>query len=311
MSGLNKAWERRLGNTRASTGRIGQWAVLGLAALAGLHVVWNFLFSSPPDVVGPARTVVNQSAVASSFAQDYVSVWLTATSTNPGSITEFVTVKNSDLNLPSTPALVIGAPTVVSVSYMGPAGKDGSAAVFSVVVGVTQRPYESAGPTRALYRVPVLWMKSGVRAISLPARIGSMGSGADAKMVYRTGVVGKDPVFALVSGFINAYLTKAGGLDRYVTSNSRLVSLGDAYQSATVTELSATAKPAESPRDGEKVRVLAKVTAITSQYAPTELVYPLTLTGVGGRWTVAAIDRAPAMSTEAPLVPVETTSASK
>ena len=49
--------------------------------------------------------------------------------------------------------------------------------------------------------------------------------------------------------------------------------------------------------DGETGRVLAHVIAITSQYAPTELVYPLTLTGVGGRWTVASIDRAPVMST--------------
>jgi hypothetical protein len=180
-----------------------------------------------------------------------------------------------------------------------------------VVVGVTQRPYESAGPIRALYRVPVLWTKYGVRAVSLPARIGSMGSGADARTDYGTGVLEKDPVFSLVSGFMTAYLTKAGGLDRYVTADSRLVSLGDAYQSATVTGLSATATPTEHPRDGEKVRVLAKVTAITSQYAPTQLVYPLTLTGVGGRWTVAAIDRAPVMSSRTALVPLETTSASK
>lgn len=306
MSGLNKAWERRLGSSRTSAERFGRWAVLALAALAGLHVVWNFLFSSPPDVVSPARTIVNQSAVVSSFAQDYVSVWLTATSTNPGSLTEFVTVKNSNLKLPSTPAVVIGAPTVVSVTYMGPAGKGAAAAVYSVVVGVTQRPYESAAPTRALYVVPVLWSKSGVRAISFPARVGDRGLGADAATAYPNGVAEKDPVFAAVSGFISAYLTKAGGLDRYVTADSGLISLGDAYQSATVTALTATATPAESPRDGETVRVLARVLAITSQYAPTELVYPLSLTGVGGRWTVATIDRAPVMSTDSDPVPVVT-----
>jgi hypothetical protein len=311
MPTLNKAWERRLGNTRTSAGQVGRWAVLALATLAGLHVVWNFLFASPPDVVNPARTVVNQSAVVSSFAQDYVSVWLTATSTNPGSLTEFVSVKNNDLKLPSTPAVVIGAPTVVSVTYVGTAGKDAAAAVFAVVVGVTQRPYESAAPTRALYRVPVLWSNYGVRAISLPARVGDIGSGADAVTAYPDAVGPKDPLFAVVSGFINAYLTKAGGLDRYVTADSRLVSLGDAYQSATVTALSATAGPAGSPRDGDRVRVLASVVAITSQYAPTELVYPLTLTGVGGRWTVAAIDRAPVMSSQRNPVPVVTTSASK
>jgi conjugative transposon protein TcpC len=311
MSGLNKAWERRLGNTRTSSGQIVRWAVLALAALAGLHVIWNFLFSSPPDMVGPARTVVNQSAVVSSFAQDYVSVWLTATSTNAGSLTQFVSVKNTDLKLPSTPAVVVNAPTVVSVTYTGTAGRDTSSAVYSVVVGVTQRPYESAAPARALYRVPVLWSRYGVRAISLPARISDRGLGADAATDYSNGVGEKDPLFAMVSGFINAYLTKAGGLDRYVTPKSGLVSLGDAYQSATVTSLTATTQPSASPGDGEMVRVLARVTAITSQYAPTELVYPITLTGVGGRWVVAAIDKAPVLSTVRNPTPVVTNSASK
>jgi hypothetical protein len=311
MPTLNKAWQNRVTDTRSVARRVGRVAVLALATLAGLHLVWDFLFGSPPDVVSPARTVVNRSAVVSSFAQDYVSVWLTATSTNPGSLAQFVSVKSGDLKLPSTPAVVIDAPTVVSVTYTGTAGKDAAAAVYSVVVGVTQRPYESAAPTRALYRVPVLWSNYGVRAISLPARVGDRGSGADAATAYPDQVGPKDPLFAVVSGFLSAYLTKAGGLDRYVTADSRLVSLGDAYQSATVTALSATAAPTGSPRDGETVRVLARVTAITSQYAPTELVYPLTLTGVGGRWAVAAIDRAPVMSTDTNPVPVVTTTASK
>jgi hypothetical protein len=206
---------------------------------------------------------------------------------------------------------VIDAPTVVAVTYVGRAGKGATGDVFGAVVGVTQRPYESAAPTRALYRVPVLWSKYGPRAIALPARIGGIGPGADVPTAYSEAVGPQDPLFAVVSGFINAYLTKAGGLDRYVTSDSRLVSLGEAYQSATVTALSATATPTRSPHQGETVRVLAHVTAVTSQYAPTELVYPLTLTGVGGRWMVAAIDRAPVMSTDRDPVPVVTVSASK
>lgn len=311
MPTLNKVWKNRIGDTRTSAGRVGRVAVSALATLAGLHLVWDLLFSSPPDLVGPARTVVNQSAVVSSFAQDFVSVWLTATSTNRGSLAQFISVKNHDLKLPPTPAVVIDAPTVVSVTYMGTAGRGGTADVFAAVVGVTERPYESAAPTRALYRVPVLWTKYGPRAIVLPARIGGTGPGADATMAYPDAVGQKDPVFAVVSGFISAYLAKAGGLERYVTEDSRLVALGDAYESATVTALLATATPTGAPRDGDTVRVLARVTAITSQYAPTELVYPLTLIGVGGRWSVAAIDRSPVMSNEDDPVPVVTVSGNK
>lgn len=311
MPELNRAWENRIGSTRATAGRVGRPAVFALAALAGLQAIWNFLFASPPDVVSPARAVVNQSAAVSSFAQDFVAVWLTATSTNPGGLAEFVSVRTGQLTLPSTPAVVIDAPTVVSVSYMGKAGKGATADVFGTVVGVTQRPYESAAPTRALYRVPVLWSKYGPRAISLPARIGGIGPGADVTTAYPEAVGPIEPAFAVVSGFISAYLTKAGGLDRYVTADSRLVSLGEAYQSATVSALSATETPTRAPHDGETVRVLARVIAVTSQYAPTELVYPLTLTGVGGKWSVAAIDRAPVMSTDADPVPVVTASSSK
>jgi hypothetical protein len=311
MPTVNKIWEQRLGSTRTSAGRTGQIAVVVLASLAGLHVVWDFLFSTPPDFVGPARSVVNESALVSSYAQDFVGVWLTATSTNAGSITEFVTVKSTDLKLPSTPAVVIDAPSVVSVTYTGPAGNDASTGVYSVVVGVTQRSYESAPPDRALYRVPVLYSKYGLRAINLPARIGNSGLGADATMGYAGSVAPKDPLFAVVSGFLNAYLTKAGGLDRYVTARSRLVALGDVYQSATVTSLLTTAAPAGPPNDGDVVRVLARVIAINSQYAPSELAYPLTLTGVGGRWTVAAIDHAPVMAAEPRLAPIVTASASK
>lgn len=303
---VNNTWRSRLSRGGGAVGRVGRIVVLGLAALAGLHMLWGFAFGTPTDVVGPARSVVNKAAVVSSFAQDYVSVWLTATTGDVGSLSRFVTVPSGELKLPPTPAVVIGAPTVVAVTYAGTAGRDAAAEVYSVVVGVTQRPYESAPPERGLYRVGVLWSKYGARAAGLPARIGGPGPGADARVAYPSALGPKDPAYQVVSGFITAYLTKAGGVDRYVTGDSLLIGLGDAYRSATVTTLSATSMPASSPADGDAVRVLAKVSAVTSQYAPTQLVYPLTLVGVGGRWCVAAIDEAPVLSTQDDLVPVVT-----
>ena len=208
--------------------------------------------------------------------------------------------------LPPTPAVVIGSPTVVAVTFVGTAGRGDAAEVYSVVVGVTQRPYESAAPTRGLYRVAVLWSKYGARAVALPARIGGPGPGADAPTAYPAALGDKDPAYQVVSGFIAAYLTKVGGVDRYVTADSLLVGLGEAYQSVSVTRVSATTAPATAPADGDTVRVLVNVNAITSQYAPTQLVYPLTLVGVGGRWCVSGIDQAPVMSGQDDLVPVVT-----
>lgn len=302
---LSRTWRGRLDRSQGMVSRVGRPAVLGLAALAGLHLVWQCLFGSPVDVAGPARTVVNKAAVVSSFAQDFVSVWLTATANDAAALTAFVaTNPGSEVKLPSTPAVVITAPTVVAVTLTGVAGKDADAEVYSVVVGVTQRPYESASPTRALYRVPVLWSKYGPQAISLPARVGGPGPGAMLPMTYPVALAASDPAFAAVSGFLTAYLTSAGGVDRYVTADSLLSGLGDAYHSVALTSLTATDAPPAVPADGQSVQVLARVDAVTSQFAPTQLVYPLTLQGVGGRWVIAALDQAPAMSVDDDLVPV-------
>jgi Conjugative transposon protein TcpC len=307
---LNKTWRGRLSSSGSASARIGRYLVLGLGALAGFGMVWHFLFTPPTDVVGPARTVVNKAAVVSSLAQDFVTVWLTATSADTASLAQFVTMPN-DAKLPTTPAVVITAPTVVAVTYEGTAGKDGAAELYSVVVGVTQRPYESASPVRAVYRVPVLWSAYGPRAVGLPARVGGPGPGADLPTAYPTTVGQSDSPFQVVSGFMTAYLTSAGGVDRYVTADSLLTGFGDAYQSATVTRVTATETPAAKPADGQTVRVLASVAAVTSQYAPVQLVYPLTLRGVDGHWSVAAIDRAPAMAGGEDLVPVVTESPAK
>jgi hypothetical protein len=305
---LNRTWRRRLASTGGTVRRAGRVAVWGLAALAGLNLVWNLAFGAPTDVVGPARTVVNKAAVVSSFAQDFVSVWLTATSTQAEALGQFVTVASGELKLPSTPAVVIGTPTVVAVTYAGTAGTDAAAEVYSVVVGVTQRPYEAAAPTRGLYRVAVLWSKYGARAATLPARIGGPGPGADVPTGYPAALGASDPAFGVVSGFLTAYLTAARGVDRYTTADSGLVGLGEAYRSVTVTSVAATAAPATAPPDGQSVRVLARVDAVTSQYAPTQLSYPLTLIAVGGRWCVAGLDQAPVLSVDDTPVPVVTAS---
>lgn len=316
---LNRTWTKRVSASRGAASSAGRYAVLGLAAIAGLHVVWQVAFGQPVDVVGPARTIVNKSAVVGSFAQDYVSTWLTATSADAGALRQFVSVDAADLQLPSTPAVVISAPTVVAVTYEGDAAEDAAAEVYSVVVAVNERPYDSAPPTRGLYRVPVLWSAYGPRAAALPARVQGPGSGADVPPAYPMTLAPRDTAFQVVSGFVTAYLTDAGGVDRFATADSGIVGLGGVYRNPAdatgrsapmVTAVTATATPSSAPTDGETVRVLARVTAMTSQYAPVHMVYPLTLRGVGGHWSVAAIDRAPVLSDRDAPTPVVPTAPS-
>lgn len=301
---INTAWRNRLSKSGTAGSRVGVYIVIGLAALSGLNVLWQMLFSSPPDPVTPARSVVNKAAVVGSFAQDCVSVWLTATTQDSTSLAQCFSLPSDVLKLPPTPGVVITTPTVVAVTFEGTAGKAHDSEVYSVVVGVTERAYESAPPMRALYRLPVLWSRFGPRAASLPARVSGPGPGADLPLAYPTTLAASDSAFQVVSGFITAYLTGQGGVERYVTSDSMLVGLGPVYETATVTMLTAVSAVPATPADGQSVRVLAQVDAVTSQYTPAHLVYPLTLRGLGGRWSVAAIDAAPAMSTADDPVPV-------
>ena len=138
----------------------------------------------------------------------------------------------------------------------------------------------------------------------MPARVGGPGPGADLAIAYPKTIGSDEPVLSVVSGFATAYLTSAGAVDRYVTSDSLITALGDAYQSVTVTGLRATESPAAKPADGQTVRVYAQIDAVTSQYAHTYLSYSLTLRGVGGSWSVAAIDHAPAMTSDDDPQPV-------
>ena len=66
---MSRTWQRRLQRGKRAATAAGKPLVLGLAALAGLNMVWQFLFGAPPDLVTPSREVVNKSAVVSAFGK--------------------------------------------------------------------------------------------------------------------------------------------------------------------------------------------------------------------------------------------------
>jgi len=289
---INRTWRHRIDSSRHGARRWVVYAAVALGALAGAHLLWSWLFAVPDTVAAQTRSTVNRAAVVSSFAQDFVTVWLTAT--DPHVLDAFATPPDAMVT-PPTPAVVLGAPNVVAVELVGNAGKNAAAEQWSVVVGVTQRPWESAPPTRALYRVSILWSRFGPRATGMPARVSGPGAGADLPVAYPVTLGQGDPLWTLVSGWAAAYLTGSTPVSLYITTDSLISGLGGAYQSATLTGLRADTNPAAKPAEGQRIRVYAQVDALTAQYAHTYMSYPLTLRGVGGAWRIAAIDRAPAM----------------
>ena len=293
---LSRTWRIRLQRSRGLARTLGAVAVCGAAvfgAAAGCRV-----FLAPPrlDIAAIAQRVANQSDQVGAFASDFVVTWLTATSAQRAALARFITLPDTALSLPTTPAAVVTAPQVVSVIH---STSTADADVYAATVSVTERPYASAPSTRSFYRVAVSMWNYQPRALTLPARISGPGPGADFHTAYPQALSADSPICALLRGFVSAYLTSTTGLDRYVLADSGLTPVAG-YQSATVSSLSADRPVPQNPAPGTDIHVLATVAAQTSQFATVNLVYPVTVENSGGTWMVAALDLTPQIGDEPP-----------
>jgi hypothetical protein len=303
---MSKTWRRRLTRAGSHARRAGAAAVVCAALLGGLAAVKVFVLPAHPDnadVAAIAGRVDNQRAAAGDFAADFVAAVLTTPATRQASLQRFISLPadNAALQqLSSSVPAVINAPQVWSAV---PAGAVGDTALYSVTVTVQERPYASAAPTRAFYRVPVSMWNYQPRALDLPARISDPGPGADVALSYGHPLDTSSEIYAVVSGFIGSYLTASAPLDRYVLAGSWLTPVGG-YHSAGVTTAETDHEVPDHPRPGTRVRVRAAVTAQTSQFATVNLCYPLTVENSGGTWMVADIDLIPQTGSDISTAPV-------
>jgi len=287
---MSRIWQVRLARLR-HLGRITVVAAALFGAAAGCKL---FLVPDHPDFAATAQRIGNQADQVGAFAADFVTTWLTATTTQRSALQRFITLPEGAPALPTTPAAVITTPQVVSVIRTGPLG-DGE--LYAATISVNERPYASAASTRAFYRVPVLMWNHQTRALTMPARVNGPGPGADAAIRYRQALSTDNPVFAVLAGFIRTYLTATTGLDRYVLATSALSPVGG-YQNAVVTTAAADRAVPDTAPPGTRIHLLANVTAQTSQFADVSMVYPLTVENSDGTWMVAAIDLIPQVTAE-------------
>lgn len=303
---LTNTWRKRLDGTSNLFRRAALAVGLTSCSVVAIATIWGWIFNDPIDVAGPARSAVNRTALVGSYAQDCVTRWLTATASHQQSLHDCWSLRDQ-MRLPTTPAVIVSSQAVSAVTLVADTG---AVQQWSVVVSVSERPFESATSHTAYYRLPVVYSNYGVRASALPARVNGPGAGADAALGYQTALPDISPAFATVSGFITSFLTGAGGLERYVTPDSGLLPAAD-YRSAQVTKLVAnhTAPDHTVPPDGATLHVLATVNAVTSQFAPLQLDYPIALTVTSGRWSVSGLDYSPLLAEGAELTPVIPTAA--
>lgn len=294
---LSATWRHRLHTGRRRARTTGLAVVVVCALLGACAAAKVFLVASHPDdadVAAIATKVTNQRDAAGEFAADFVWAFLTTPSSKSAALQRFITLPESPppTAAASLPAAVITTPKVWSVI---PAGATGDVDEYSVTVEVQQRPYVSADAARAFYRVPVAIWHYQPRAMDMPTPISDPGPGADVKTDYTHPLDPASPVYAVVSGFLTAYLTATGGLDRYVVADSWIKPVGG-YHSAIVTGAATDAAIPDDPAPGARIRVRASVSAQTSQFAVLTFSFPLTVENSGGTWMIADIDLIPRTS---------------
>jgi Conjugative transposon protein TcpC len=295
---LSNTWRGRITTTGAVARRAGLIAGFTACSIVATATIWGWLTDQPIDVATPARGAVNRTALVGSYAQDCVTRWLTVTSAQQHSLDDCFSL-HDPIQLPTNLPVIVSSPAVSAITLVN-GGNAGKTQQWSVVVSVCERPYPTAAPHTALYRLPVVYNNDGLRASALPARINGAGTGPPVNLGYQAALPVTSPAFTTVAGFVNSYLTNAGGLEelkRYVTAKSGLVPTAD-YHSAKVVKLVAdhAIPDADVPADGTSVHVLATVDAVTRQFAPLRLDYPIVLTVTSGRWCVLALDYAPLLA---------------
>ena len=296
-----QTWTNRLTTSGGLARKAAMIVALASCTVVALSTIWGWAFGKPVDVSTPARSVVNRAMLVGTFASDCVVRLLTASQGQQRSLANCWPA-NDQTRLPTTPAAIVDTPGVSAVTLQDDRGDSQQ---WSVVVSVSERPYASATPRLACYRLPVLYSRYGLRATLRPALVNCPGPGADVALGYPVTVAPTSVLFSSVSGFLTSYLTAQGSLERYVTPKSGLVPAAT-YRSVSLAKLLSTrAVPDQDiPTDGATVHAVATVDVVTSQFAPLRLDYPITLTVTSGRWSVAGLDLAPQIAPEAELTPV-------
>jgi len=307
---MSRTWQRRVGSARRQSHRAASIAVAVCAVFGLAAAVKVFLVTAHPtqgDVAAIAHRIDNQRAAAGQFGADCVGLFLTTPATKIAALQPCLTLPKSQ-TVPQASLAAATAPWVINTPKVWsviPQGSAGDADLYAVTVVVQQRPYASAAPTRAFYRLPVSVWHYQPRALDWPVPTSDPGPGADVKMRYDHPLNPTSGVYAVVAGFITTYLTSTAGLDRYVVADSWIKPIGG-YQSAVIQTADTSSEVPDSPGPDAQIHVRATVIAQTSQFATINFTFPLTVENSGGRWMIADIDLIPLINGNADTTPAAT-----
>lgn len=277
-------------------------AHVGLAATVLCGPVSLFVAASlgarPIQARASAKTetvTAQDAARVGEFAQRVVRAWLSATRAEPGDLGVLFDGV-SGLQLPERPTRVDTAetadvtPTSVAGIYQATvaATVEGTPRYYAVPVQVGGGADGADGAAGVL------------TALALPAPAAAPVTAHAPESAYRSTFLPSGATSTAVQAFLRALLTGQGDVTRYISPGAPIEAIAPApyvrVDLSAVAGLSDEVQPAE----GKQVHVLATAVGADAAKRTTTTQYALTLKARGGRWEVAAIDLAPAITRPRP-----------
>ncbi|WP_395100701.1 conjugal transfer protein [Streptomyces noursei] len=307
--------------TSMSTGAMANWTAVVRWGAWGLLLTGPLLgglalSSTTQPVAVPTRDEAPRAQPASSdavapagFAEVYVAAYVKA--------------GDSDADAQELAAFY---PAARSMSWSGGGGAERaesasavqvrqvSAGYWSVTIAarITGSSKNGDGGRVRYFQVPVRATgargTSGWTAAALPAEVaaptGSKGVTPELSYGSAHAPLDSDPAVQTVRGFLAAYLTGRGELDRYLSPGTALHAVRPApYTAVTVTQIAehghgpAEGAEAQVPPDGVQRRLLVDVQGDGKYTGGRPMTYAIELRARDGRWEVAALEAAPALAT--------------
>ncbi|MFG2894925.1 conjugal transfer protein [Streptomyces sp. NPDC048248] len=188
-----------------------------------------------------------------------------------------------------------------------------SASYWSVTVAarITSSAKDADSGRVRYFQVPVRATggrgASGWTAAALPAEVaaptGAKGAAPELSYGAAHAPLNSDPAVQTVRGFLAAYLTGRGELDRYLSPGTALHAVRPApYTAVALTQIAdhgqgpAEGAEAQAPPDGVQRRLLVDVEGDGQHTSSRPMTYAIELRARDGRWEVASLEAAPALA---------------
>ncbi|MEV8535610.1 conjugal transfer protein [Streptomyces sp. NPDC051211] len=301
-----------------------RWLVWGLIALGPLLGALAYLSvpttsAAPAPKTAPSAPAASGGQGAAGFASLFVAAYLSAGRGDEPKLAAYYPPA-SNLQLDGVSGQRRGEQLTV-VRLRQTDTSVWSVTVAARVTGATPSATPStqpgASPGRAAatdavryFQVPVATAPgaggaTAYTALALPAEVAAPARAKTPELVYGAmrPALPTDPRTQAVTSFLSAYLTKAGAeLDRYLAPGTRLAAPSPAPYSGVAVDQFAVegetgGEPVVSvPGDGTTLRLLVTLRATGQDGVRLPLTYALTLKARAGRWEIASLDGAPAVS---------------